>query len=54
MVLYCMSFRLVLEVMENIFLQTFVQKSGVGGSTRSFSHFALGSVTEEVEEAIIL
>jgi len=54
MVLYCISCKLVFEVIENIFLQIFVQKSGVGGMARSFSHLALGSVMEELVEAINL
>ena len=44
----------MLGVIVKTFLQMFVQKSGVGESSRSVSHFVLGNVMEEFEEVIIL
>lgn len=45
MVLYCISFRFVLVVMETMFLLIWVQKSGLKGlrGAKSFSHFLTGS-----------
>ena len=46
MVLYCISCKFVLVVMEKMFLLICIQKSGLGDRARSFSHFEVGSVME--------